>query len=445
MDLNFNFILKNLTGVLLATLFSTKSFAQTVNVVDQGCDPTGLIDCSLIINTLVDSLSKTGGGTIYVPEGKYLLNNAIILRSAITLRGQAPEKSIFYRDPEQGNWASTKAQALITTNPSSINESVTVENLGVDAGYKKKEVNGKGGVCIRNAKNSKISNVQTHNTWHGVAFYDFKGEDSKNIIDGVVASNAQAFTTNNNSGRPRGILTTDFGSQVKNSKSIKAGTGFYAYGKDVTFDNCHAEDWFEDNGFYLIVDNLKVSNCTAQGGSTPAEGFGSGFAIAYKRNGLIENSKAINCSNYGFRIHVPQSDTKIINNVASGCGIGFGIETASHPFPEVSDQIDLINNTAVNSGLHGFLFRQMANSTITGNKAINGNQRGVTLSTRGALALKEYLSNNVFSSNECFDNQKKKTQTYGLYDFSKNQIASEAKKGKNNKIKHSSSNGIDVF
>src|SRR5690606_16809064 len=115
------------------------------------------------------------------------------------------------------------------------------------------------------------------------------------------------------------------------------------------------------------------------------------------------------------------------------------------PFPEVSDQLEIINNTAENSGLNGFLFRQMTNSTINGNKAINGNQRGVTLSMRGAIALKDYLKGNTVVNNECIDNQRKKTQIYGLYDFSKNQIKSEVKKGKSNRIKHSSKNGIDEF
>ena len=227
--------------------------------------------------------------------------------------------------------------------------------------------------------------------------------------------------------------------------SIGAGTGFYANGKDITFENCRTENWFEDNGYYLIVDNLIVRNCTAKGGESPETGFGSGFAIAYKKNGLLENNEAINCSNYGFRIHVPQSDTKLINNTAVGCGIGFGIETASHPFPEVANNIQFIDNLAENSGLYGFLFRQMSNSKITGNKAINGNQRGVTLSTRGAIALKEYLNNNEFTKNNCIDNQIKKTQLFGLYDYSVDQIKSASKKSTNNKISHKSSDGKDIF
>ncbi|MBN7817578.1 right-handed parallel beta-helix repeat-containing protein [Algoriphagus pacificus] len=431
--------------IFLIILSTQAGYSQKLNILVYGADPSGVSDNTGIINALIDSLSKGDGGTVIIPEGKYLLHDALILKSNVSIEGEGVQKTILFRNPEVGNWNSSKSQAIITTDPSVVNESISVSNLSIEAAYKKKELKAKGGICLRNCTNSKISKVETSNTWHGVAFYDFKGANSGNIIQDVTSLNAHAFTTENNSGRSRGILTTDFGTKVINSTSKGAGTGFYANGKDISFEGCRAENWFEDNGYYLIVDNLIVKDCIAKGGPSPEKGFGSGFAIAYKKNGLIQNSQAINCSNYGFRIHVPQSDTKLINNEAIGCGIGFGIETASHPFPEVSERIEFTNNVAEKSGLYGFLFRQMSNSKVVGNKAINGNQRGLTLSTRGAIALKEYLSNNEFSKNNCIDNQAMKTQLFGIYDYSVDQISSASKKGKNNKISHKSSNGKDVF
>ncbi|WP_111672133.1 glycosyl hydrolase family 28-related protein [Algoriphagus litoralis] len=418
---------------------------QEVNILHSGADPSGSSDNSTIINKLIDSLYAVGGGVLVVPEGKYLLHDAIILKSNIHLKGENMDKSIFFRQENEGNWANTKNQALITTVPSTINKNITLENIGVDGRFAKNATGAKGGICLRNCTNSSIRNVSTTNTWHGVAFYDFKGENSQNTISGVVSQNAHAFTSKNNSGRPRGILTMDNGSKVIGSKSIGAGTGFFADGNNITFIGNHAENWFEDNGYYLIVNDLTVLNCSAKGGPSPEKGFGSGFAIAYKKGALIENSIAENCSNYGFRIHVPQSETQLINNKALGCGIGFGIETASHPFPEVSNQLFFSKNIAVESGLHGFLFRQMSNSEVVNNKAVNGNQRGVTLSTRGAFALKEFVSNTTFKENECTDTQATKTQLYGFYDFSVNQIEQVEKRGKNNLIQHKSKTGIDEF
>ncbi|TFV97205.1 hypothetical protein E4S40_00685 [Algoriphagus kandeliae] len=426
-------------------MYPSTIFCQEIHALDFGVDPNGEKDNSIIINKLIDSLSQKGGGTILFPEGKFLLDDAIILKSNIKLQGVSQDETLFFRNPTSGNWKNTKAQGLITTNPSILNDRIIVEHIRVNGNFEKKASGGKGGICLRNCTNSTIRSVTTENTWHGSAFYDFKGAKSGNLIDQVISLNAHTFTSKDNSGRPRGILVTDAGSLVKNSKSSHAGTGFYAGGKDIVFENNHAEYWFEDNGYYLIVDNLRVSNCTAKGGDSPEKGFGSGFAIAYKKGALIENSRAENCSNYGFRIHVPQSDTQLTNNVAFGCGNGFGIEVASHPFPEVASNLLFEKNTAENSGLHGFLFRQMDHVEVINNKAINGNQRGVTLSTRGAIAIKEYVSNSIFEGNQCLDNQSKATQLYGLYDYSVDQITSAAKKGKNNRIKHKSAKGSDVF
>ncbi len=435
---------RKLITLWFALLVSTIQ-AQQVDILDFGADPNGIEDNSLIINQLIDSLSSNGGGIILIPKGTFLLNESIILKSNILLKGINQEESLLFRNPLEGNWKQNKNQALITTNPMIDNENIQVENLCINGNFEKNSNGAKGGICLRNCSNSSIRSIHTKNTWHGVAFYDFKGDDSGNLIESVFSENAHAFTTKSNSGRPRGILVNDNGSTVLNSISINAGTGFYASGKNISFNGNHAENWFEDNGFYLIVDDLTVSNCSAKGGETPEKGFGSGFAVAYRNGALIENSIAENCSNYGFRIHVPQSNTKFINNKAIGCGIGFGIEIASHPYPEVCDQLVFQGNLADGSGLNNFLFRQMTNSKVFKNIAKNGNQRGVTLSTRGGIALKEYLFNNVFDQNECIDTQAKKTQLYGLYDFSVNHIKGEKKKGENNLIQHNSKNGLDEF
>ncbi|GAB2481091.1 right-handed parallel beta-helix repeat-containing protein [Algoriphagus taiwanensis] len=425
--------------------FSLNTYPQTINLAESGGDPSGQKDNSKLINQIVDSLSSVGGGTIFIPKGKYLLDDGVILKSNVILKGESKESVILFRNPDTGNWKTTKSQGLISTLPNLSNTNILVESLTINGNFERKSSGAKGGICLRNCSKSKIRDVITQNTWHGVAFYDFKGENSENSIEEVKSENAHAFTSKDNSGRPRGILVMDPGARIIQSQSIGAGTGFYAHGRNITLIGNHAENWFEDNGYYLIVDQLTVRDCSAKGGPSPEKGFGSGFAIAYRKGALIENCTAINCSNYGFRIHVPQSDTQLINNQAVGCGNGFGVEVASHPFPEVSNNLLFKDNKAEKSGLHGFLFRQMTNSQVVGNKAINGNQRGVTLSTRGAIALKEHLSDNTFDDNECIDNQSKKTQTYGLYDFSVSQITSDAKKGKNNKIKHRSKSGIDEF
>lgn len=54
------------------------------NVLDYGADPTGRLKCTMIINTLIDSLSMKGGGTLYFPSGTFY-TGPIIMKSNITL------------------------------------------------------------------------------------------------------------------------------------------------------------------------------------------------------------------------------------------------------------------------------------------------------------------------------------------------------------------------
>lgn len=417
--------------------------ALVFNLLDHGGDNAGMADNSGLINQLIDSLYKQGGGILYLPDGDYRIDTAIILKSSVALWGESLNSTIF-RSPLDGNWTSSPHQGLITTSRQGKNIDIEIKNISVNGNYKKNEIRAKAGIALRNCQNCKVSQVNTFNTWHGIAFYDNDDSLSNNLIENCKVVNAHANTTKNNQGRPRGILVNDSGAKVVSSQSFASGTGFYANGENIQFIDCYAEGWFNDNGFYLIVKNLKVKSCVAKAAESVSAGFGSGFAIAYREDALVEDCIAINCSNYGFRIHVPQSNSTFRNNKAIGCGIGFGIETASFPYPNVSKNLVFYDNESKESGLYGFLFRQMEDSSVERNTAIDNNQRGITRSTRGGIALKEHVDNNVFTGNVCVDTQEKPTQIYGLYDYSVEIIKNPVQKGENIII-HRSTTGTDLF
>ena len=50
-------------------------------------DKTGSSDCSTVIQQALDNLALAGGGTVYIPSGKYRLNNHLIIPNRITLVG----------------------------------------------------------------------------------------------------------------------------------------------------------------------------------------------------------------------------------------------------------------------------------------------------------------------------------------------------------------------
>ena len=64
-----------------------------VNVLDYGADPTGSTDSQPAIQAAIDSLSTTssasatGGGTVYIPAGKFKINSTLKIGYGITLLG----------------------------------------------------------------------------------------------------------------------------------------------------------------------------------------------------------------------------------------------------------------------------------------------------------------------------------------------------------------------
>jgi polygalacturonase len=76
---------RTLLFLLLAT-FPALLNSQNIwtNIVDHGADPLGKIKCTNVINSLIDSLYASGGGTLFFPAGTFL-TGPIVMKSNITL------------------------------------------------------------------------------------------------------------------------------------------------------------------------------------------------------------------------------------------------------------------------------------------------------------------------------------------------------------------------
>ena len=70
-----------LSDLINNILFSNlnKKIETVVNVKENGCDNTGLTDCSATLNTLIESNSPA---TFYFPKGNYLVNGTILLNKS---------------------------------------------------------------------------------------------------------------------------------------------------------------------------------------------------------------------------------------------------------------------------------------------------------------------------------------------------------------------------
>lgn len=93
------------------------AFVAALNVADYGADPTGSDDQTKLFQGLLDKLgsrqSSSGGigngGTLYLPEGKYLIKGTLVIPKGVTIRGD-------WQKPEKGS--PIKGTILVANNPS---------------------------------------------------------------------------------------------------------------------------------------------------------------------------------------------------------------------------------------------------------------------------------------------------------------------------------------
>lgn len=297
-----------------------------VNVKDFGADPTGVSDSAAAIQAAVDASNR-----VYIPGGTYLITESIILDDNTHIYGDGIEASII---KEGGNSDDFTTSLFINSNYNSStgNGNITVERLSfhgknstpIADGSVASNNKGIGGVYLGYCTYSSILDCFFKDGWTGFNIAGTRDSFSdyvNNRIENCIVVNAASWASNGNPGVPRGILLSSQNSKVINCVAKLCATGYYFGSFDGIMDNCSAHEWTYDNGFYILGDYHKVSNCLAEGNN-----LGNGFAISYNNNSEYSNCIAKNCSNMGFRIHAPQSATKFTNISAYDCGYGMRFE-----------------------------------------------------------------------------------------------------------------------
>ena len=134
---------------------TTSSLAIDLSVKDFGAKGDAKTDDRLAIQGAIDSVSNTGGGIVWFPEGIYLVTAPnrgkdspaqLSAASKVTLQGAGMDKSIIKVADDQGEWA-----ALFGCNR--VND-FKMHNLGVDA-------NGAANKCVPNKPGGSSDNC-TH-------------------------------------------------------------------------------------------------------------------------------------------------------------------------------------------------------------------------------------------------------------------------------------------
>lgn len=113
------------TWQLINPLYPTKdAFVAAYNVANYGATGDGVTDVTAIFQNRLDTLRILGGGTLFVPQGKYKISGNLVIPKGVTIRGewQKPVKgqpvtgTILMAYAGRGD---ENAAAFITMEPSS--------------------------------------------------------------------------------------------------------------------------------------------------------------------------------------------------------------------------------------------------------------------------------------------------------------------------------------
>ena len=262
-------------------------FADVVNVLDFGADPTGAVDSTFAIQAAVDSIPN--GGTVFVPAGEYSVKRVNINHSYISIIG-AENNATKFISPA-GRWGQT-----IRCNDQDF---VSVKNITFDNNLAEIE----GALWFGGARNCIIENCKFLNgdlTSMIIAGQGGTSGGTRIAYDNVVKDcyafgqkrytpgGTSPFIAGNNAQRTSFIncVVEDCEADAfdadgspdtlfQNCVAIKNGTQStysafwsegeidYGVGMKVTWDNCIAINHFNGFGSSELVDPT-IKNCTVK-------------------------------------------------------------------------------------------------------------------------------------------------------------------------------------
>ncbi len=120
-----NFVSNAQTWRLINPAYPTEdAFIAGYSVKDFGASGNGITDVTSIFQARIDALAATGGGTLFVPKGKYVIKGNLILRKGVILRGEwlKPEKGLPIKGTVLLAYAgrgNENAASIITMEPTS--------------------------------------------------------------------------------------------------------------------------------------------------------------------------------------------------------------------------------------------------------------------------------------------------------------------------------------
>lgn len=255
-----------------------------IDLNTKGVDRTGSKDVTSIFQSALDEASKNGGGIVYIPAGRYLLNGTISIPSGVELRGVS----------ETGHHSNALGTVLFTTQGKGNASGTPFITLKSGAGvrgfmvwYPEQQQYGKfqyPWTISATAQNVWVVNVTVGNGWQGLYLGQNSGGHYVSYFTGFNFKNDIMIDGSNKRGY---ILNSHFNPHfyIRTDRNVLPGGGDNDFGKflgqcDTTVDGAivlgNATDEILFNSFnYRGKVGLKLINGT--GGNFNGTLIGCGF------------------------------------------------------------------------------------------------------------------------------------------------------------------------
>lgn len=404
---------------------AAKDSAQYVGNGEIGNGTTTIDGDQLEINSAITAANAAGGGVIYLMEGTYYLDAAVLMRSNISLVGSGyatylakatgtsstPAITLNATDGSVDKikiknmrlWAGNGTATIKIDNASGATDGLELESLevSVDGGGSASRV-----MTVIRANDVHIAKSKFTTGENGAYLgYIGRGNITGNIFTGVAGDNGRealwVINSNNVTVSQNIINSGTWAMELDNNTDaviadnvVKCDTpSSYSYGIDLydgnnnitisgnRISNCKYEG-IRVNGTTVVNNNINISNNNILGypGSTNSMGISS----RANNTGLIISDNRVNQTYYGI-YSLSSRATINSNNVSS---------TTSTSIYSTGSHSTINDNTVNNSGSRGINV-QGAYSSITGNIVSNSVNQGIYLWA---------ASNTVVSANALHDN-----------------------------------------
>ena len=342
---NQNFSGINFSSYIVNTIYPTEDVVVVdVNAVTAGADPTGVMDSSDAINKALYNLWYDGGGTLWLPPGKYRIKKPVKVYQNCLVRGE-------YHDPDQGGRFSTASDygtvILADFTNTTTNVFVIDANSGLD------------GLTIYYPNQNSKSPYP----------YDFaiKFNDSPGSLPGHCGTIQNVTLLNAYKGITMSYVKMVHGVKIKNVKGtcLKLGAMLHQSGEagvvqDVSFNNSY---WANSAYYFKPPSITNLNNWTRLNGV----GFKLGNAQMYKYLRL-------NVSHYKIGLHFmdPIQEDSTATDSSGFSGTLYQVNVANCDTGFLLDKFaENVGLLCVNSNISGSDYSVKNNVLVNQNKQYN--------------------------------------------------------------------------